>query len=108
MNLTRLIPVFSLTFIAAYQVDDFLNAPLIRYYPDAARWSFGQIKGLHNTIGWFGWMLAGLLAAIVVTAIFALIPQRITERIRWNWVWIVPVMTVLFALYIVVVGWWIT
>lgn len=104
----RLIPVFSLSFMIGYQVDDYLNAPLIKYYPNLGvfAWAWTKVPNGHNTIGWYGWIAWGLIAAVVVTALYALIPRRLTERISWKWAWIVPIATAAFALYIVVTNWW--
>lgn len=109
MNVPRLIPIFSLTFIVAYQIDDYFNAPLFKYYPDLARFSFGRIPSGHNAIGWYGWMAIALIVAVIVTGLYALIPQTVTDRISWDRAWIlVPICVVLFAFYIVVTGWWIS
>jgi hypothetical protein len=104
----RFIPIFSLAFMVGYQVDDYLNAPLIKYYPNLGRFSVGwvSVPGGHNTIGWFGWICWGLITAIVVTALYALIPRRATDKITWNWAWVVPVCMAIFAFYIVVTNWW--
>ncbi len=104
----RLIPVFSIAFMLGYQIDDWLNLPLIRYYPNIGAWSWGwaRIPGGHNTIGWYGWIAWGLIAGVVVTALYALIPRSITEKITWSRFWVVPIGTAIFALYIVITGWW--
>jgi hypothetical protein len=109
MSVTRLIPIFSLTFIVAYQIDDYFNFPLFKYYPDLARFSFGRIPSGHNAIGWYGWMAVALIVAIVVTAVYAIVPRTVTDKISWDKAAVfVPICIVLFALYIVVTGWWIT
>jgi hypothetical protein len=108
MNVTRLIPVFSLTYIVAYQMFDYFNNPLIRYYPNLGRFSFGHIAAGKDTIGWYGWMAWALIVALVVTAIYAALPRTLTDRITWRWVWVVPICVAFFALYIVITGWWLS
>lgn len=108
MKTARLIPVFSLTFIVAYQIFDYFNVTLIRYYPDIGRFSFGRIPGAHNAIGWFGWMGWALVVALAVSGVYALLPRPLTDRVSWGWAWIVPIAVACFALYIVVVGWWLS
>lgn len=107
-SVLRLIPVFSLSFMLGYQIDDYLNLPLIKYYPNLGVFSWGWIpvRGGHNTIGWFGWLLAGLVTAIVVTALYALLPRRWTDKMSWSWAWAVALATAAFALYIVATSWW--
>jgi hypothetical protein len=104
----RLIPVFSLTFMIGYQIDDWINQPLIKYYPNLGTFSWGWVKVPtgHNTIGWFGWIAWGLIAAVVVTALYALIPRSVTDKISWSWSWAVPILTACLALYIVITNWW--
>src|ERR1700722_2257710 len=104
----RLIPVFSLAFMIGYQIDDWLNLPLIKYYPNLGTFSWGWVKvpAGHNTIGWFGWICWGLIAAVVVTALYALIPRRVTDRISWSWSWVIPIVTACFALYLVIARKW--
>jgi hypothetical protein len=104
----RLIPVFSLVFMIGYQIDDWLSMPLFKYYPNLGTFSWGwvRIPNGHNAIGWFGWMAWGLIAATIVTALYALIPKSVTDRMSWGWSWIVPICTAIFALYIVITGWW--
>ena len=53
----------------------------------------------------YGLMVA-LIAAVIVTALYALIPRNVTEKISWSWSWVVPIGTAVFALYIVITGWW--
>ena len=64
----RLIPIFSLAFMIGYQIDDYVNQPLIKYYPNIGAWSWGWVKVPtgHNTIGWFGWICWGLITALIV------------------------------------------
>src|SRR3984885_9459708 len=75
-----------------YQIDDWINQPLIKYYPNIGTFSWGWVRvpAGHNTIGWYGWIAWGLIAAVVVTALYALIARSVTDRISWSWSLIVP------------------
>src|ERR1700677_2003500 len=91
-----------------YQGDSCIHQPLIKYYPNLRTFSWGWVKipTGHNTIGWFGWIGWGLITAVIVTGLYALIPRSVTDKISWSWSWVVPILTACFALYIVITGWW--
>jgi len=107
VKLERLIPVFSLTFVVAYQLFDFFQVPFVRYYPSIGRFSFVRLA-VGNAIQWYGWMINGLIVALIVTALFALVPRSVTARFTWDWSWIVPLATMGLALYVVITSWWLS
>ena len=107
MTAARSLPVFSIVFIVAYGVLSLTQRPLFWYYPFQGRLSFHKLP-LHNAMQWYGWLASALIIAIVVTAVFALIPPATTDRFSWNWAWIVPLAAVLVAFYIVITGWWLS
>jgi hypothetical protein len=106
-NVSRLFPVFSFAFVFAYPLTDWFNLALIKYYPTIGIWSFTKNKA-GNAMQWYGWLLSALIFAIVVSAIYAALPPRFSAARLLDYAWITPVVMILFSLYSVYMGWWVS
>jgi hypothetical protein len=106
-NLSRLFPVFSFAFVFAYPLTDWFNLALFKYYPTIGVWSFTK-NPAGNAMQWYGWLASAFIFAVIVSAIYALLSPRFSAARLLDYAWITPVVMLLFSLYIVYVGWWVS
>jgi len=104
-NVSRLFPVFSMSFVFFYPLADWFNLALFKYYPTIGIFSFVKNKA-GNAIQWYGWMATALIFALIVSAIYAALPPRFSARRALDLAWIIPIGMLLFSVYIVYAGWW--
>lgn len=96
MTTAQRLPVFVVTFAAAYAILYFLavdwNWALFTYHP--ALGTFGVLTTAAKagpTMYWYGWMLTAALGAAVIAALAAFLPQGIARRIPSCLAWAIPV-----------------
>jgi hypothetical protein len=50
---------------------------------------------------WYGFVITAALGAAVVTAIAALVPDRLMERVPWrSLTWLIPICSIVYIAYV--------
>lgn len=99
----RLFPIFGIAFALAYGPVMNNNWSLATYQPKQGIWQFGVNPGIQGgpPMYWYGFVLTSLVIALVVTAIAALIPERVYSRIPWpNLTWLLPLCSMIYIGYV--------
>jgi hypothetical protein len=82
---------------------DWLNLALFKYYPTINVWTFTR-NPAGNAMQWYGWLASAFIFAMIVSALYALLPPRFSAARLLDYAWITPVVMLLFSLYIVYAG----
>ena len=97
---------FVVTFAAAgpilYLISIAWNLPLVTYHPAIGRIDLGWTparSGEGPAMYWYGWTLTALLSTTIVSALAALLPERVTRRIPLYLVWVLPLLMVPLLAY---------
>jgi len=105
MNVPRSFPVFAVVFAAAWSIAYLIcvdrNYALFTYHPAIYEWGLGVQKAKDGpAMYWFGWMATSGIAAGVVAAAVAWLPESLTRRIWPGWSWAVPVAVMTVFCYL--------
>jgi hypothetical protein len=86
--------VFTLVFGIAYAITVYLDHPLFRYYPHAAKFSLHDLtdRSLGPAMSWYGWIAMAAIPAVLVAAV---VPRRLGDRLPEAVFWILPVIMLL-------------
>jgi hypothetical protein len=100
--------VFSISGPVIYCIIQFLNWPLVTFWPATDRlvWGYeGGRSGEGPNMLWYGWTLSTILIAVALGIIAMLLPERITSKIPLSLVWIFPVLSIPYVIYSLM-PWW--
>jgi hypothetical protein len=100
---------FSVSGPVIYCVTQFFNWPLLTFHPGTNRlvWGYEAARsGEGPNMLWYGWTLTALLAAAAVGIIAMLLPERITNRIPWSLIWVLPILAIPYIVYSLM-PWWV-
>ncbi len=100
--------VFSICGPVIYCIIQFLNWPLVTFWPATDRlvWGYeGGRSGEGPNMLWYGWTLSTILIAGMLGIIAMLLPERITGKIPLSLVWIFPVLSIPYVIYSLM-PWW--
>jgi len=100
--------VFSITGPVVYCVVQFLNWPLVTFWPATDRlvWGYeGARAGEGPNMLWYGWTLTTILVAAALGIIAMMLPERITNRIPLSLIWIFPILAIPYVIYSLM-PWW--
>ncbi len=100
--------VFSISGPVVYCIIQFLNWPLVTFWPATDRlvWGYeGGRSGEGPNMLWYGWTLSTILIAAALGIIAMLLPERITSKIPLSLVWIFPVLSIPYVIYSLM-PWW--
>ena len=100
--------VFSISGPVIYCIIQFLNWPLVTFWPATDRlvWGYeGGRSGEGPNMLWYGWTLSTILIAAAFGIIAMLLPERITGKIPLSLVWIFPVLSIPYVIYSLM-PWW--
>jgi hypothetical protein len=99
---------FSITGTVVYCVVQYLNYPLVTFWPATDRLVFGY-EGARAGEGpnmlWYGWTLTTILIAGALGLIAMMLPERITRKIPLSLVWIFPILAIPYVIYSLM-PWW--
>jgi hypothetical protein len=99
---------FSISGPVIYCVVQYLNYPLVTYWPAIGRLVWGleaaRPKAGPNML-WYGWTLTTILIAAALGIIAMLVPERITQKIPLWLVWLFPVLAVPYVVYSLMYWW---
>jgi hypothetical protein len=100
--------VFSITGPIAYCVIQYLNWPLVTFWPATNRlvWGFeGGLTGQGPNMLWYGWTLSALIIATVLGIIAMFFPARTIDKIPLSLLWIVPILSIPYVVYSLMYWW---
>jgi hypothetical protein len=99
-KLERLAAVFGIAFAIIYAPIMDYNWPLLTYHPIQGIWQWGRAPSLGGgspAMYWYGYVLTSAIGASVVTAIAALIPDKLIARVPWrSLTWAVPIVSIIY------------
>lgn len=103
MNLSRVLPVFSIVFCILYVLSLYYNFALFTYIPKARTFHllvYAPPANLAPAMYWYGWILTSTLGAAIVAGAASLAPPQVLARLPASMIWIVPSGLILFLVYI--------
>lgn len=100
----RLAAVFAVAFAIIYAPTMDYNWTAATYHPVQGIWQLGFAKsfgGGSPAMYWYGFVITATLGAAVVTAIAALIPHSVLDRVPWqSLTWIVAIVAIVYIAYV--------
>jgi len=99
---------FSISGPVVYCVIQYLNWPLVTFWPATDRlvWGYeGARSGEGPNMLWYGWTLSTVLIAAALGVIAMLLPEHITRKIPLSLVWIFPILAIPYVVYSLM-PWW--
>jgi hypothetical protein len=99
---------FSISGPVVYCVIQYLNWPMVTYWPATNRliWGYGPaMAGEGPNMLWYGWTLTTILIAGALGLIAMMLPERIVGRIPLSLVWILPILAIPYVIYSLM-PWW--
>jgi hypothetical protein len=101
-KIERLFPVFGIAFAVIYAFVLYYNWALVTYHPKLGIWELGVAPSRDGpAMYWYGFVLSSAVGALVVTAVAALIPENVRDRVSWpNLTWLVPLCSMVFFLWL--------
>jgi hypothetical protein len=100
--------VFSIAGPVAYCVIQYLNWPLVTFWPATDRQVWGLETGLTGqgpNMLWYGWTLSTLIIATVLGIIAMFLPARVVDKIPLSLLWIVPILSIPYVVYSLMYWW---
>jgi hypothetical protein len=103
-KIERLAAVFAIAFAVIYAPTMDYNWTLATYHPIQGIWQWGRqppLGGGSPAMYWYGFVFTSALGALVVTAIAALVPDKLMARVPWrNLAWLIPLCAILYIAYV--------
>ena len=99
---------FSICGPVVYCLVEFLNWPLVTYWPATNRlvWGYeGVTKGEGPNMLWYGWTLTAILIAAALGIVAMMLPERITNKVPLALTWIFPILAIPYVIY-ALMPWW--
>ncbi len=97
---------FSISGPVVYCAVEYLNWPLVTYWPATNRlvWGYEAMTKGPNML-WYGWTLTAILIAAALGVVAVMLPERIINKIPLALVWIFPILAIPYVIY-VLMPWW--
>jgi len=100
----RLAAIFAIIFAIIYAPTMDYNWTAATYHPIQGIWQFGRaapLGGGSPAMYWYGFVITAALGAAVVTALAALIPDSLMDRVPWrSLTWLVPICSIIYIAYV--------
>jgi hypothetical protein len=100
----RLAAVFAIAFAIIYAPTMDLTWTLATYHPLKGIWDWGKaapLGGGSPAMYWYGFVFTSALGALVVTALAALIPDKLMERVPWaTLTWVAVLGSIAYVGYV--------
>jgi len=91
-KIERLFPIFGVIFAAVYAYAVFKDIALVTYHPKIGVWDLGHTPSRDGpAMYWYGFVLFAFIVAVPMTALCALIPEKMLEK-AWSLTWLVPLV----------------
>ena len=102
------VTTFSISGPVVYCVIQYLNWPLVTFWPATDRLVWGY-EGARSDQGpnmlWYGLTFTTILIAGALGIIAMMLPERITNKIPLSLVWIFPILAIPYVIYSLM-PWW--
>ena len=98
----RFAVVMAITTPIIYTLCEMRNWPLFTYHPGTNRVDLGfspAVRDQGPAMYWYGWIATTLIAATILGAIAAFLPDRIVKKIPLSLVWITPLAAIPVLIY---------
>jgi hypothetical protein len=100
----RLAAIFAVAFAIIYAPTMDYNWTAATYHPIQGIWQLGLAKPLGGgspAMYWYGFVITAALGAAAVTAIAAIIPDALMDRLPWrSLAWLVPIGAIIYIAYV--------
>lgn len=100
----RLAAIFAIAFSIIYAPTMDYNWTAATYHPIQGIWQFGRappLGGGSPAMYWYGFLITSAVGAGVVTALAALVPEKLMDRVPWrSLTWIVAICSIVFIGYV--------
>jgi hypothetical protein len=100
----RLAAVFAIAFAIIYAPTMDLNWTAATYHPIQGVWDLGKAApkgGGSPAMYWYGFVVTAAIGAAIVTALAALLPEKLMERVPWASItWVVTVCVIAYIAYV--------
>jgi hypothetical protein len=100
----RLAAVFAVAFAILYAPTMDLNWTALTYHPIQGVWALGKaapLGGGSPAMYWYGFIVTAAIGAAIVTALAALVPDSLMERVPWaNIAWVATVCSIGYIAYV--------
>jgi hypothetical protein len=100
----RLAAIFAIAFAVIYAPTMDHNWTAATYHPIQGIWQLGFAKPLGGgspAMYWYGFVITAALGATAATAIAALVPDKLMERVPWrSLTWLVPICSLIYIAYV--------
>ncbi|MFZ3357343.1 MAG: hypothetical protein WA177_01160 [Xanthobacteraceae bacterium] len=99
---------FSISGPVVYCAVEYLNWPLVTYWPATNRlvWGYEAVKkGEGPNMLWYGWTVTAILIAAAIGIIAMFLPERVTNKIPLSLTWIFPILAIPYVIY-ALMPWW--
>jgi hypothetical protein len=100
----RLAAIFAIAFAIIYAPTMDNNWTAATYHPIQGIWQLGfarPLSGGSPAMYWYGFVITAAIGAAIVTAIAAVLPASLTERVPWRSLsWLVPVLSIIYIAYV--------
>jgi hypothetical protein len=103
-KIERLAAIFGIAFAVIYAPTMDFNWTLATYHPIQGIWQLGRAPSLGGgspAMYWYGFVFTAALGALAVTALAALIPDKLMDRMPWrSLAWLVPLCSIIYIGYV--------
>jgi hypothetical protein len=99
---------FSISGPVTYCVIQYLNYPLVTYWPAIGRlvWGYeGARPGAGPNMLWYGWILTTVLIASALGVVATIVAERIIKKIPLWLVWLFPILAIPYVVYSLMYWW---
>jgi hypothetical protein len=100
----RLAAIFAIAFAVIYAPTMDHNWTMATYHPIQGIWQFGRappLGGGSPAMYWYGFVITAGVAAGAVTALAALVPDKVMERVPWRTLtWVATLCSIVYIGYV--------
>jgi hypothetical protein len=90
-RIERLFPAYGIIFALVYAYVLYHDIPLVTYHPKLGTWDFGRVASKDGpAMYWYGLVLTGVVVAVPLTALLALVPEKVVDRVWSGLTWLLP------------------
>jgi hypothetical protein len=100
MNLSRVLPLFSIVFLIVYAIAMYFNLAPFSYYPQVGKFVAGvgpTTQQLGPSMYWYGWLSVALVIAVPIAAIAGFASDKVINRIAPIAPWLAIALAVFFV-----------